>query len=151
MTVELWRAPVVVPTLAYDDVPAAVEWLARVFGFEERADARLSWEGGGMTWMEIGDGLVHIASSGGHGIHSPSAAGGGASHCLKVYVDDLDGHYVRASAEGARILTEPQDGFWGGRIYRAQDLAGHHWEFSQAWRDLASHSWQLPSGVKRGR
>jgi uncharacterized glyoxalase superfamily protein PhnB len=49
-TNELWNAPAIVPSLAYDDVPKAVAWLERAFGFRERSEARLSWTGGSMTW-----------------------------------------------------------------------------------------------------
>ncbi len=146
----LWRSPDVVPTLAYDDVPRAAEWLCRVFGFKERSDARLTWDGGAMTWVEIGDGLIHLSSSGGHDLHSPKM-GGGSSHALKVYVDNVDGHFARARAAGAKIISEPQDGFWGGRIYRATDIEGHHWEFAQKGRDLAAEQWRPPSGLTRAR
>ena len=149
-TDNLWRSPDIVPTLAYEDVPAAVEWLSRVFGFTERSDARLTWNGGSRTWMEIGDGLVNLASSGGHDLHSPRIAGG-SSHALKIYVDDVDRHFAHAKAAGANIISEPEDGFWGGRIYRAVDLEGHHWVFSQKGRDLAANDWCLPPGLSRGR
>jgi hypothetical protein len=56
-----------VPSLAYRSVPDAVQWLARVFGFQERTDARLSWPGGCQTWMELGDVLVNLTTDGAHG------------------------------------------------------------------------------------
>jgi hypothetical protein len=31
---------------------------------------------------------------------------------MKVYVDDVDAHFAHAKAAGARIVSEPQDGFW---------------------------------------
>jgi uncharacterized glyoxalase superfamily protein PhnB len=62
----------------------------------------------------------------------------------------VDRHFQRAKAAGAVILSEPEDGFWGGRIYRAADLEGHHWEFSEARRDLAADAWRLPPGMVRG-
>ena len=43
---EMWKAPDIVPSITYSDLPRAVEWLQRVFGFRERAEARLSWVGG---------------------------------------------------------------------------------------------------------
>ncbi len=43
---------------------------------------------------------------------------------MKVYVDHVDGHFARAKAEGATIVSEPRNGFWGGRIYRALDHEG---------------------------
>ena len=47
-----------------------------------------------------------------------------------VYVDDLDAHYAHARAAGARILSEPTD-TGHGRSYRAEDVEGHRWMFSE--------------------
>jgi uncharacterized glyoxalase superfamily protein PhnB len=69
---------------------------------------------------------------------------------MKVYVEDVDRHFARAKAEGAKIIAEPQDGFWGGRTYRALDHEVHQWEISQRGRDLAAERWRLPPGVTRG-
>ena len=148
-TRELWKAPGLVPSLAYRDVPAAVRWLSRAFGFRERSDARLSWADGCHTWIELGDVLINLATEGGHELRSPQSASG-VSVALKVYVDDVDKHFQHARDAGAIILSEPADGFWGGRIYRAKDLEGHHWEFSQHGRDLDARQWRLPPGLKRG-
>lgn len=144
----LWQAPGIVPALAVRDVPAAVEWLARAFGFRERSEARLSWPGGCHAWVALGDVLVNLTTEGGHDLRSPGATT--PSVALKVYVDDVDDHFRRAKAAGATILSELEDGFWGGRIYRARDPDGHHWEFSQRGRDLDARDWQLPPGVTRG-
>jgi uncharacterized glyoxalase superfamily protein PhnB len=47
-------------------------------------------------------------------------------------VDDLDAHFERAKAAGATILSEPEDVPEAGiRHYRAEDLEGHRWMFSQ--------------------
>jgi uncharacterized glyoxalase superfamily protein PhnB len=145
---KLWKTPCVVPSVAYDDVPKAIEWLARAFGFAERTRARLSGDGFCLAWMEIGEGLINV-TTGGHGSRSPRSDGR-MSQMLKVYVDDLDAHLARARAAGAEIVDQPQDGFWGGRIYRARDLEGHVWEFSQAGRDLDASLWMLPPGIRRG-
>jgi hypothetical protein len=45
MANEGWPTPAVDPTLAYADVPAAIEWLTNAFGFRERRDARLTGHG----------------------------------------------------------------------------------------------------------
>ena len=99
----------VVPSITYTDLQRAVDWLHRVFGFRERADARLTWPGGGMTWIEIGNGLINISTPDESWRQTP-----GAGFVMKVYVDDVDNHFARAKAEGAKIVSEPQDGFWGG-------------------------------------
>lgn len=150
MNPKLWQAPEIVPSLAYRDVVKAVEWLERAFGFRERSEARLTWPGGCITWMELGNVLIHLSTAGGHDLQSP-AGGKGLNVALKVYVDDVDRHFQRAKTAGATIVSELEDGFWGGRIYRAKDLEGYLWEFSQRGRDLAAENWRLPPGLKRGR
>ncbi|HEY0431134.1 MAG TPA: VOC family protein [Pyrinomonadaceae bacterium] len=145
---ELWDAPDIVPSIMYADLPRAIEWLERVFGFRERSEDRLTFPGGGMAWIEVGSSMFQITSpSPAWGQDSTSAAPG---LVMKIYVDDVDEHFSRAKAEGARIISEPVDGFWGGRIYRALDHEGHQWEISQRGRDLASALWKLPPGVTRG-
>ncbi len=146
--IHLWKSPQIVPALAYDDVLKAVEWLTRVFGFRERTEARLTGSGWVLTWMELDDGLIRLGTSGGHDLHSPKTAGA-LSQSLKVYVEDVDQHFERAKAGGATIISELEDRFSGGRIYRAEDYEGHRWEFSQSGRELEATEWKLPDGVNR--
>lgn len=145
---EMWHAPDVVPSIPYADLPRAIEWLGRVFGFRERTGARLTWPGGGLTWFEVGDGLFSISTPDETWPQAPVPGVSGS--VMKVYVEDVDGHFARAKAGGAKIVMEPQDGFWGGRIYRALDPEGHRWEISQRGRDLSAERWRLPPGVARG-
>jgi len=145
---DLWKAPDIVPSITYSDLAGAIEWLERVFGFRERVEARLAWPGGGMTWMEVGSGLLHICTPNETWNQDSNSAAPGV--VMKIYVDDIDKHFAHAKAEGAKILLEPQNGFWGGRIYRALDHEGHQWEISQRGRDLAPELWRLPTDVTRG-
>lgn len=147
-TNEMWDAPDIVPSITYTDIPRAIEWLERVFGFRERAEARLTWPGGGMTWIEVGNGLFNISTPDETWRRDPGATASG--FVMKVYVENIDRHFARAKAEGAKLISEPQDGFWGGRTYRALDHEGHQWEISQRGRDLAAERWQLPPDVTRG-
>ena len=39
--------------------------------------------------------------------------------------------------EGATIAAEPEDQFYGARIYRAVDLEGHRWIFATQTRDVS--------------
>jgi uncharacterized glyoxalase superfamily protein PhnB len=145
---DMWESPDIVPALTYADVPGAVEWLGRVFGFRERVAARLTWPGAGLAWMETGNGLFSISTPDDTWGRSRGVMASGV--VVKVYVEDVDGHFARAKAEGAEVVSGPQDGFWGGRTYRVLDHEGHRWEFSQRGRDLAAERWQLPPGVTRG-
>ena len=88
---EMWNAPDIVPTITYSDLPRAVEWLQHVFGFRERAEARLTWPGGGMTWIEVGNGLFNISTPDDTWGQGSGAAATG--FVLKVYVDDVDKHF----------------------------------------------------------
>jgi uncharacterized glyoxalase superfamily protein PhnB len=145
---ETWESPDIVPSITYTDVPRAIAWLERVFGFRERTKARLKWPGGGMTWIEVGDSLFNISTP--DETWRQTAGASAAGLVMKVYVDDLGSHFARAKHEGARIIAEPQDGFWGGQTYRVLDHEGHRWEISQRGRDLAVERWRLPPGVTRG-
>jgi len=51
---------------------------------------------------------------------------------VHVTVGDIDAHYERAKAAGARILSELEDDPGNGqRQYRAEDIEGHRWMFGQ--------------------
>ena len=56
--------PRVVAHLIYADVDAAVEWLYRVFGFEERVFARHLGEDGriGRTQLQVEDSVITVGS-----------------------------------------------------------------------------------------
>ncbi len=77
--------------------------------------------------MEAGNGLFNITTPDETWRQDSSAATTGVV-VMKVYVDDVDKHFTRAKAEGAKIISEPQDGFWGGRVYRVIDHEGHRHE-----------------------
>lgn len=130
----------VVPMLAYEDGVAALEWLARAFGFRERARML---DGGRLSHgeMDTGGGLVMLATPSPH-YQGPKRHREGCAAARKwsevpwvvdgvlVYVDDVDAHFERAKAAGARILSEVE-GDAPGKRYRAEDLEGHRWMFMQ--------------------
>lgn len=124
----------IVPALTYADAPAAIDWLCRVFGFTE------------VRRMEVGDGRIGNAALSFQGeqimLASPFDEAGTRSprdlsalhQQITVHVDDVDAHFEQARSEGAEILLEPQDQFWGARNYWVQDLEGHRWTFQQQLR-----------------
>ena len=60
-----------------------------------------------------------------------SPRGAAPSHGgLSVIVPDVDAHYARAKAAGARIDSEPTDQDYGLREYGARDPENHRWWFS---------------------
>jgi uncharacterized glyoxalase superfamily protein PhnB len=70
----------------------------------------------------------------------PSKLGFG-TQSLTIFVEDVDAHYARANAAGARILEEPHETVYGEYQYGAEDLDGHHWLFSRHARDLSPADW----------
>lgn len=133
--------PDVIPMIAYEDGVAALDWLAKAFGFRERA--RITEKGGRLSHgeMQAGSGVIMLAS--------PTPEYRGPAHhrdeCerarawlavpyivdgILVAVDDVEAHCRHAREAGARILTEPERDKYGTR-YRAEDLEGHRWMFVQ--------------------
>jgi PhnB protein len=126
------RTPAIYPRLAYRDEVAALDFLTRAFGLVERRESRMEHPDGMLAWLEIGDGVVMIGRAGEerHDLHSPLEVGASTA-LVNVYVHDIDAHYRRAEAEGARIVTPLEDMFWGDRRYEALDLEGHRWHFAE--------------------
>ncbi|MEP6797947.1 MAG: MerR family transcriptional regulator [Lapillicoccus sp.] len=115
--------------LVYDDIEAAHDHLVTVFGF---GPGRLTRDEDGRVVhgeLHVGDGVVwmHPASPA-YGLASPRTLGG-SSHCMAVFVDDVDAHHERAVAAGAEITAAPRDMDYGVREYGARDLEGGLWSF----------------------
>jgi uncharacterized glyoxalase superfamily protein PhnB len=124
----------VVPVLIYPDVRAAVAWLEAAFGFAERV--RIGEDH--RAQLSCGDGAVIVADVR-HAQRPPRP--GEVTHSVMVRVDDARGHCEHARANGARIHMEPTDFEYGERQYSAEDLAGHHWTFSETLADVAPEEW----------
>jgi len=129
--------PSIIPYLHYDDVRAALEWLAKTFGFRVRLSLPGS-DGSVMhAEMSFGDGFLMLGPAEQEPDTRSPRSLGGVNQSLYVYVGDVDEHFQRARAAGAHIVREPVDMFWGDRLYSARDLEGHHWTFAQHLRDVA--------------
>ena len=61
--------------------------------------------------------------------HAATSPGG-----LSVRIPDVDAHYARVQAAGARIEREPTDQPYGLREYGVRDLENHRWWFSSPLR-----------------
>jgi uncharacterized glyoxalase superfamily protein PhnB len=129
-----------IPMLSYEDAGRAADWLSDAFGFEQSDRFE---EGGVVTHVTLTlGGAVVFAGNPGSDYRSPRSLAAESEAARKmletpyvvdgvmVYVDDVDAHFDRARAAGARILTEPEDNPGvGQRQYRAEDLEGHRWMF----------------------
>ncbi len=125
----------VTPVLVYPDVRAAVAWLSEAFGFAERV--RIGEDHRSQMRIED-DGAVIVADVSDE--RQPPQAGA-VTHVVKVRVSDVDARCERARAHGARVLQEPIEYEYGERECTVEDLAGHHWQFTQTVRDVAPEEW----------
>jgi len=133
--------PDVIPMIAYEDGPKAMDWLSSAFGFTERArmldkDGRLSH-----GEMQAGKGVIMLATptpdyqAPRHHRESCEPARKWSTvpyivDGLLVYVDDVDAHFGRAKQNGATILSGVETS-QNGKLYRAEDLEGHRWMFME--------------------
>jgi len=119
----------IVPMLSYADAAAAIEFLTRAFGFEERFRMAMPDGSVGHAELALGDAAVMLASEWpAGGVVSPKRLPFVHSQ-LYVQVEDVDAHFARARSEGATIATEPGDQDYGERSYRAIDPEGQRWIF----------------------
>jgi uncharacterized glyoxalase superfamily protein PhnB len=127
-----------VPAVFYKDPIAALKFLERAFGFEiatliTDAEGRLAH-----SEVRFQDGSLNVggewegAIAGPARMRSPQAVEGINTQFVRVRLaEGIDAHCERARAAGGRIVAEPQDQFYGDRVYRVLDPEGHVWNFAQ--------------------
>lgn len=122
------RGTQIIPYIFYQDLPAALDWLARAFGFTEVM--RVDTPSGGIHGEMSLDGQMIMMGQGAPkwGMVSPKEAGT-ATMGVFIYVDEVDAHCERARSAGAEIEMPPADHGYG-RTYTARDLEGHPWFFT---------------------
>jgi uncharacterized glyoxalase superfamily protein PhnB len=133
---------VVTPAIHYRDPKAALDWLDRCFGFEVTMAIEGPPDAPEMCHYEMscaaGRGRIMVGAEWAQFTRSPVSVGGANTQTIHVLLaGDLDGHCARARAAGVAIVAEPEDQFYGDRIYRASDLEGHQWTFSTHVRDVS--------------
>ncbi len=122
--------PNIFPFLRYQDAPAALEWLAKAFGFE----TQMVVPGPNGTirhaQVKLGPGVIMLGSvrdeaPGMRSRRDLTAVDEG----IYVYIDDVEAHYQRARAAGAEIVRGLENTDYGSREYSARDPEGHLWSF----------------------
>ncbi|HNB25735.1 MAG TPA: VOC family protein [Alphaproteobacteria bacterium] len=118
--------PNIFPALKFKDAPKAIDWLGRAFGFQRQFVA--PGEDGGVAHAQLrhGAGMIMMGSAG-----QPDAANPWTTEPFGIYVvvADIDAHFARAKAAGAKIERPLADTAYGSREYSARDCEGHLWSF----------------------
>ena len=117
----------IIPYIFYRDVPVAIDWLTRAFGFTE--EMRHPTPSGMHAQMRFGGRRIMMGQgSTDWNMQSPSESKV-ATMGVFIYMAGVDAHYVRAKAAGAEIVQAPYNEPYG-RTYTARDLDGHPWFFT---------------------
>ena len=123
----------VIPCLRYRDAPAAINWLCRVFGFEEQLVVPNEDGTIAHAQLSFGNGMIMLGSASdtefGRLMKHPDEIGGAETQTSYVVVSDADLVYRQAKAAGAEIILDIKDEDYGGRGFTCRDLEGHIWNF----------------------
>lgn len=92
-------ADILLSHLIYQNLPEAIGWLTRVFGFSEHFRYGEPVSG---AQMLLGDACIMVRQAKA-GQSSPSKLGYG-TQSLTIFIEDVDGQYGRVRAAGANIV-----------------------------------------------
>ena len=117
----------IVPMLVCADPAAEIEFCTAAFGAKELS--RRVEDGLGVVHATLGIGellvMVHCETK--HLASRAPQQDGSSPVVLYLYIENVDAVVARAVEVGARILTPLEDQFWGDRMARILDPAGHVW------------------------
>jgi uncharacterized glyoxalase superfamily protein PhnB len=147
------RTNVLVPSVAYRDPFAAMDFLQRAFGFE--IGILLTDEKGnlGHAEMTYRGAEIGIMAEWGADMLGPNpmkspASLNAATGFIWVSVENLKAHCETARAAGARIVQEPAEQIYGDATYRALDPEGRVWCFREHVRDVSDAAFEAQTGLK---
>ena len=126
----------VLPHVNYQNLDEAIAWLTTAFAFKEYYRYGDGPSGG---QMRAGKAAIQVKQARGSQ-KSPRQLGYG-TQSLTIFVDDVDAHYRRAKAAGAKIIEHPHETEYGEYQYATEDLDGHHWLFSRHAKNRSPEDW----------
>ena len=117
------------PIIAYDDAPAAIAWLQRVFAFVPVLV--MTGETGEIGHAELRPGNGVIVPTSCQRTPDPENPWSQplATQGLYVAMDNVDAHFDHAVRAGAEIVQPLADTGYGSREDSARDLDGNLWSF----------------------
>ena len=130
------KAISIIPSILYKDANAAIEWLCSAFGFEKHLI--VPGEDGIIVHAQLtlGDIMIMISSAQRQSeytklIKQPNEIGNFETQSPYVVLteNDMDAHYEKSIAHGAKIVIELKAEDYGGKNYSCYDPEGHLWNF----------------------
>jgi uncharacterized glyoxalase superfamily protein PhnB len=132
----------VFPYLRVHSALEAIDFYKRAFGARELF--RLAEPSGRIGHAEIQIGPATIMLSDEYpeyNIKGPAALGG-TTFSMHLHVDNVDALMQQAVAEGATLVREPADHFYGERSGMVRDPFGHEWLLGQHIEDVSTEEMQ---------
>ena len=136
----------VITTLRYRDAPTAIDWLARVLGFEKRLVVPNGNNGIAHAQLTLGNGMIMLSSVSDTPfsklMKQPDEIGGAETQSCYLVVPDADAVHQRVLAAGAKVLIAIKDEDSGGRGFSCLDPEGHLWSVGSydPWADASTQS-----------
>lgn len=117
----------IIPMLVCADAAAEIEFCKTAFAAVELS--RRSAEDGAVlhATLAIGELLLMLHGETNHLASRAPQPDGSSPVVIYIYLEDVDAVVGRAVAAGAQILLPIEDAFWGDRVGRILDPAGHVW------------------------
>jgi PhnB protein len=121
----------ITPHIVVRGAPEAADWYSRAFGFEEVSrlpvpDGRLM-----SLVMRYGTSEIHLCDE-----FPEMGVIAGSADVLQLSTDDADALWARALGEGASVVRELGDAFWGERHGQLIDPFERRWNIGQFVREV---------------
>jgi PhnB protein len=112
------------------DAAAEIDFCQRAFGAVELS--RREAEDGSVVHatLKIEESLLMVHDESPHLASRAPQKDGSSSVVTYLYGDEVDAVIERAMAAGAKVLLPAEDQFWGDRVGRIVDPAGHVWNIA---------------------
>lgn len=131
----------VIPALAFKGAHTALKWYLNVLGAKEKM--RFDNPDGTIAHAEITiDNNVIMISEENREYNSTPKTLGGNSVNLCIYVPDVNAVVKKAVDNGARLISEPKDEFYGDRSGRFEDPFGYVWIVATHVKDVSQEEMQ---------
>jgi uncharacterized glyoxalase superfamily protein PhnB len=135
---------ILLPHITYRDVSAAIAWLGEAFGFVEHYRYGDPVDG---SQLHLGNAWIMVSRARA-GSDSPAFCGVD-TQSLTIFVEEVEKHFEKAKAAGARIVEHLHETEYGELQFAALDCEGHHWLFSRHARDVSPEGWGATIAERR--
>ena len=130
------QADIMLSHVTYQNLPEAMSWLTKAFGFTECYRYGDPVAG---AQMMLGEACIMVRQAA-PGEKSPAQLGHG-TQSLTIFVEDVEALFERAKSAGAKVREAPHETEYGEFQCAFEDLDGHHWLFSRHARDVNPEAW----------